>query len=226
MAQMKIWAKSKSEHTRRLSSEGCRSRLPWAVSLPNFKKDPSKTIEILNMLKNDTSKYVQKSVANNLNDISKDNPSLVKQIAKNWIGESKSINWIVKHGCRTLLKNGDDEVLNIFGFLAPNNLKIKDIKLSRKVLMGENLNFKFNLISSKYLGKLRVEYAISFVRLNGKLNRKVFKICEGEYKESTLSINKQYSFKKITTRNYYKGNHILEIIVNGSILSSAEFYLY
>ena len=225
MNQMKHWAKQKSEHTRRLATEGCRSRLPWAISLNSFKKDPSKIIEILNILKYDTSKYVQKSIANNLNDISKDNPAKVKQIAKNWIGESKSIDWIVKHGCRTLLKDGDIEVLNTFGFLPLEDIEIKDIKVSKEVFMGNSLNFSFNLTSKKKLGKLRIEYAITFARLNGKSNRKVFKICEGEYKENHLNIIKQYSFKKITTRKYYVGKHTLEIIVNGVSLDIKEFDL-
>jgi len=81
MKQMKEWTKSKSEHTRRLASEGCRPRLPWAIALPIYKNNPTKVIEILELLKNDSSKYVQKSVANNLNDISKDNIHTVKKLA-------------------------------------------------------------------------------------------------------------------------------------------------
>ena len=51
MQQMKIWAKSENEHIRRLSSEGCRPRLPWAIALPKYKKDPSKVLEVLELLK-------------------------------------------------------------------------------------------------------------------------------------------------------------------------------
>ena len=64
MAQMKFWAKSDNEHLRRLASEGCRPRLPWAVALPKFKQEPSKVLQILQLLKNDKSEYVRKSVAN------------------------------------------------------------------------------------------------------------------------------------------------------------------
>jgi len=74
MIQMLLWAKSENEHVRRLASEGSRSRLPWAVALPVFKEDPTSVVEILELLKDDVSAYVRKSVANNLNDISKDNP--------------------------------------------------------------------------------------------------------------------------------------------------------
>ena len=82
MARMKVWASSKDVHVRRLASEGCRSRLPWAIALPEFKQNPKEVLEILEILKDDESEYVRRSVANNLNDISKDNPSVVKEITK------------------------------------------------------------------------------------------------------------------------------------------------
>ena len=77
MKRMLKWAKSNNEHIRRFASEGCRSRLPWAMALPPFKKNPEKVFEVLELLKNDESLYVRKSVANNLNDISKDNEEMV-----------------------------------------------------------------------------------------------------------------------------------------------------
>ncbi|XQC05764.1 DNA alkylation repair protein [Arcobacter cryaerophilus gv. pseudocryaerophilus] len=79
--------------------------------MPNFKKNPKKVFEIIELLKNDSSKYVQKSVANNLNDISKDNPKMVVEFVKNNLNISKNLDWICKHGSRTLLKKGDKEVL-------------------------------------------------------------------------------------------------------------------
>ena len=134
MKQMKIWASSDDLHVRRLASEGCRSRLPWAISLPEFKKDPKKVFEILEILKDDESEYVRKSVANNLNDISKDNPEEVKKITKNWIGKNKNRDRLVKHGCRTLLKIGDKDTLAMFGFK-----KIKDINIIKALMVLETI---------------------------------------------------------------------------------------
>jgi 3-methyladenine DNA glycosylase AlkC len=51
MAQMYAWSKHENEHVRGLSSEGCRPQLPWAISLPRFKKDPSPVLPILEQLK-------------------------------------------------------------------------------------------------------------------------------------------------------------------------------
>ena len=114
--QMKIWSQSPNEHIRRLSSEGNRSRLPWAIALPLFKQNPTKPLEIIELLKNDKSLYVQKSVANNLNDISKDNPHLVIKFVKENLGKTKKLDWICKHGSRTLLKKGNMEILSFFNF--------------------------------------------------------------------------------------------------------------
>ena len=134
--QMKIWAKSKNEHIRRLASEGSRPRLPWAVALPNFKKNPKKVFEIIELLKNDSSKYVQKSVANNLNDISKDNPKMVVEFVKKNLNISKSLDWICKHGSRTLLKTGDKEVLNLFNFDKSHHINLTNFCCDKTIFLS------------------------------------------------------------------------------------------
>ncbi len=224
--QMKLFSKSKNEHIRRLSCEGCRPRLPWAIALKNFKENPKEILEILDILKADESLYVRKSVANNLNDISKDNPQIVKKITKEWIGVSEKTDWILKHGCRTLLKLGDKETLEIFGFIYNPNIKIKNLTLNQKVKMGEKLEFSFSLYSTTNLDKLRIEYSINFLRQNNKHSTKVFQISQGIYNKKTLEVSKAYSFKPISTRKYYKGVHKLTIIVNGMILDEREFILF
>jgi 3-methyladenine DNA glycosylase AlkC len=223
--QMKLWTKSKNEHIRRLASEGCRPRLPWAIALPTYKQNPKEILSILEILKDDESLYVRKSVANNLNDISKDNPQILKDITKSWIGINRNRDWILKHGCRTLLKNGDTKILEIFGFKEHNNISIDNFILNPKVKMSENLNFSFILKSKENLGKLRIEYSIEFLRQNNKYSKKSFKISEGIYNQKYKSFSKAYSFKPITTRKYYKGIHKLNIIINCTILENREFIL-
>lgn len=130
MKQMLVWSKHEHWGVRRLSSEGCRPRLPWAMALPNLKKDPTPIIPILENLKNDPARFVRLSVANNLNDIAKDNPEIVIDLAKKWKGESKEVDWIIKHGCRTLLKQGIPEVMELFGFDSiRNNIIVEDFKI-------------------------------------------------------------------------------------------------
>ena len=112
LAEMVNWSKHDSPKVRRLASEGSRPRLPWAMALPALKKDPAPLLDILENLKNDPSDSVRRSVANNLNDIAKDNPEVVLSIAAKWKGFSKETDAIIKHGCRTLLKQGHSEILH------------------------------------------------------------------------------------------------------------------
>lgn len=103
MAQMLEWSSHQSEHLRRLASEGCRPRLPWTIALEDFKKNPSLVLPILERLKHDDSEYVRRSVANNLNDISKDNPNICIDICSLWIGNNTNTDKLVKHACRSLV---------------------------------------------------------------------------------------------------------------------------
>ncbi|BFU76882.1 DNA alkylation repair protein [Arcobacter sp. 15-2] len=225
MKQMLIWAKSDDHELRRLASEGCRSRLPWAVALPSFKKDPSKVLEVLEILKDDDSKYVQKSVANNINDISKDNAEIVIDIVKRWKNYSKNRDWILKHGSRTLLKASNKEILELFDYKNSSSLKLENFTCSDVVKEGEEVFFSFDIVTQEKMDKLRVEYKLDFLRANGKHNSKVFKISEVDDFIGIKRIDKKYSFKAISTRRYYLGIHRLSVIINGIVMSERKFEL-
>ncbi|MBO6794902.1 MAG: DNA alkylation repair protein [Balneolaceae bacterium] len=108
MQQMNLWAQSENFHVRRLASEGGRPRLPWASKLDIFIDDPTPLLPILRSLKTDPSKYVQKSVANCLNDILKDNKAIAQQELESWRPvEKDSTKWIIKHALRNELKRED-----------------------------------------------------------------------------------------------------------------------
>jgi len=226
MRQMSLWAESDNYHVRRLASEGCRPRLPWAMALPKFKKNPQPVLKILEKLKHDNEEYVRRSVANNLNDISKDNPDLVIKKANKWLGHSAETDWVVKHACRSLLKAGHKDVLTLFGFSCVDHIELNKFKIDNAVAWNGELNFSFRLISKeKRLDKLRIEYAIYFVKSNKKQSKKVFKISEGNYPEAEKEIFRSFSFKPISTRKYYPGKHELSIIVNGEEFRGKSFVL-
>ncbi|TDH24246.1 hypothetical protein EXU57_15655 [Segetibacter sp. 3557_3] len=89
MEQMLKWSTHQNPYVRRFSSEGSRPRLPWGLAIAGLKRDPTPLLPILENLKNDPSDYVRRSVANNLNDIAKDHPELVVELAARWKGTSK-----------------------------------------------------------------------------------------------------------------------------------------
>ena len=228
MAQMLAWTRHEHWGVRRLASEGCRPRLPWTIALPNLKKDPSPILPILEVLKNDISRFVRLSVANNLNDIAKDNPQTVIELAKKWQGKSKEIDWILKHGSRTLLKQGQPEIMTLFGFGDTKNISVEDFKIATpKVKIGESLEFSFKLSNkSDKPVNIRLEYGLYYQKANGTLAKKVCKISEKEYlANSTTKIARKHSFRVVTTRKLHTGLHQVAMIINGREFKKYNFEL-
>ena len=224
--QMLNWTFDDNYHVRRLASEGCRPRLPWGKSLLIFKKNPEAIIPILENLLDDSSDYVRRSVSNNLNDISKDNPGLVLSLCKSWYGYSDQRNRLIKHALRTLLKSGDQRALSLFGF-SKTSVSLFSLSLFSSVIsLGESLIFSFSVVNLKSSPTpVRIEYAIDFLRSNTRFSRKVFFISETFLSSSPLSFKKSYSFSNYSTRKHYVGGHVLHIIINGQVLESVPFHV-
>ncbi len=221
------WTKHENEHVRRLVSEGSRPRLPWAMRLMALVENPAPLLPLLEALKDDPSEYVRRSVANNLNDIAKDHPELVADVAQQWLlGAPLNRQKLVRHACRTLIKQGDQRVLKVLGYDQPRlecQLKI----LTPTVVFGEALQFEIALSPTADKAQpLIIDYVIHHQKANGRTSPKVFK-----WKTFTLKANqnhvaqKKHPIKKITTRVYYPGLHRIEIAINGLKLASDEFEL-
>lgn len=228
ISRMLTWTQHPHARVRRLASEGCRPRLPWGLSVPTLKKDPAPLLPILEALKDDPDEAVRRSVANNLNDISKEHPEFVVKIAQAWKGHSKETDAIIKHGCRSLLKRGHASVLDHYG-LNSDGLSLDDFSiLSPEVKIGDSLSFTFRIHNTTEKSKtVRLEYAIYYRKANTQLNKKVFKISERIYQGGQAeTITRNQSFKLITTRRFYEGGHVLEMIVNGSVMAKGEFIVY
>jgi 3-methyladenine DNA glycosylase AlkC len=99
------WSLDNDFHVRRLSSEGLRPKLPWAKKLDLFIDNYQPVFDILENLKEDQIKFVQKSVANNLNDYLKVNFPPTMKFLNNWAqSDNKHTLWIIKHAQRNLNK--------------------------------------------------------------------------------------------------------------------------
>jgi 3-methyladenine DNA glycosylase AlkC len=227
MATMREWAKDENEHVRRLASEGCRPRLPWATALPIFKKDPSLILPVLEALKEDEAEYVRKSVANNLNDISKDHPELVLDICERWYGHSKRTDWIVKHACRTMLKAGNRRAMMLFGFGNPTHISVHNLCLGEKVIcIGDDLPFTFELsVDGDKTCLVRLEMKVTYAKARGKQSTKIFQIKEHRFDPGRHPVGRKHSFRDLSTRKHYPGVHQISIIVNGVEKATAGFEL-
>ncbi|AOM77828.1 DNA alkylation repair protein [Pedobacter steynii] len=227
LEQMTAWSLHENHKVRRLSSEGTRPRLPWAMALPKLKKDPAPVLPLLENLKNDPSEWVRRSVANHINDIAKDNPDIVIDLAKRWKGIHKETDAIIKHGCRTLLKQGHPEILKHYG-LESKDIQISGFEISTPVTrIGEDLHFSYYLHNQEQKEQIiRLEYGLYYRRQNGTLSKKVFKISEKIYQANEkVKVSRKQSFKFITTRKFYPGIQQLSVIVNGEEKEVLNFEL-
>ena len=177
--QLTEWARDENEHVRRLASEGSRPRLPWAPRLRAFQVDPAPVLALLEILKDDPGRYVQRSVANNLNDISKDHPELAVETASRWLrdaGEGRA--WIVRHALRGLVKKGHPGALTLMGAGAAAQLRLEAARIEpAAVKIGGNAAFSFELVSEADTGQdLLVDFAVFFIKANGSASPKVFKL--------------------------------------------------
>lgn len=118
---LKRWTKDKNSHVRRLVSEGTRPRLPWAMRLPEFQKDPNHTLPLLEALKDDPELYVRRSVANHLADIAKDHLDFAFDVCERWLDDlggsddsrSENRRWVIRHAVRLPAKKGNARAVEI-----------------------------------------------------------------------------------------------------------------
>lgn len=224
------WVDDKNEHVRRLVSEGSRPLLPWGQKLHSFVKDPMVTWDLLDTLKNDESEYVRKSVANHVNDHSKNHPDLVVKKLLEWKKSSagdKEVDWIIRHASRTLIKKGHQKAFLLHGVESGLVEVITSKILTKKVELGSVLQVEveFKNMGKKKL-KIILDHEVHLLKANSTHNIKCFK---GKSVELESLEQKKMSFniplKPVTTRTYYSGKHYWNIKVNGKSEERLAFTL-
>ncbi len=235
LEQLTLWASDPSHHVRRLVSECSRPRLPWAARLRPFQRDPQPVLALLELLKDDPSLYVRRSVANNLNDIGKDHLQLLVDVAARWMKNATAEReWIVRHALRSAIKRGDRGALAVLGFAAKTTLTIGYENLSplssitpRRAKIGGSVVITFDLTNhAKRQADAIVDFAVHFVKANGRANAKVFKLKTIRLGAGqTQRLSKKISLAEMTTRQLYAGKHQIDIIINGVVTPLGAFVL-
>jgi 3-methyladenine DNA glycosylase AlkC len=228
LAVMEQWSKDDDEHVRRLASEGSRPRLPWSFRLEPLIVDPTPVARILDNLNSDSSLYVRKSVANHLNDITKDHPAWVLERVRAWPLDDVHTTWIVRHALRTLIKKGDREALAVIGAGEEAQVELSQLSIKpSKIRLGDTITLSFALTStSARPQKLVVDYAIHYVR-PGRASRKVFKLKTLSLAPQTREVfSRKQTIVDFTTRRHHAGRHDMEVLVNGQVLGRASFTLH
>ena len=219
-----------SRHVRRWISEGTRPRLPWAPQIAQFRKDPRPVLELLEQLRDDPAEYVRRSVANNLNDIWKDNPATVYATLRRWKPQSSPTRrWIADRALRNAIKERNIEALSLLGIRAARTLKVSDRSVVITSSGGDRsvvVTFSVTNTALKSSGEVIVDFQIHYVKQSGGVRAKVFKLstmtlAPGEKRMLT----KRISLNDMTTRRHYPGCHLVEGIVNGVVAKVGSFTL-
>lgn len=221
LAIMLRWADSPDEHLRRLASEGSRPRLPWATRV-GWLMTPGPTLPLLDLLRDDPSPYVRRSVANHVNDLAKDHPETALDLLSRWRASGGShVERVVRHAVRGLLRSGHPEALELLG-ATPGSGSADALRLeSPTVAVGGKLTFTVT-VTAGTPGPLLLKYA---VRRPG--SRRVFHLGEREATApgATFTLRKSHSFRPVTTRNEPPGPRELDVIVNGRVAATTPFTL-
>jgi len=227
-AHLLKWCHEDNPHIRRLASEGMRSRLPWGKQLAFLKADPEPVLALLDLLKDDSSRYVQKSVANNLNDISKDHPQRLIALCKQWQpNATPQRSWIIRHGLRSLVKAGYPAAFEVLGFEqtveVACDFSLKNVDLT----LGESTQLQVILESLSATHQAFIlDYRIWHIKSNGTRSAKVFKWKTIKLNpKASMWITKNHVFKPLSTRRYYSGRHDIEILLNGVVFAKASINL-
>ncbi|MDN4639132.1 DNA alkylation repair protein [Agreia sp. PsM10] len=220
------WTLSDDEHVRRLATEGTRPFLPWAVRVAALTARPEKTLPILDALRRDSSDYVRRSVANHLNDLSRQNPALVVQTAERWMREpDENTRWVVRHGLRTLVKKADPGALALMGFSNTAVIVSEISVVDDTVVLPGALDFSFTVTNDAGSGvRLAIDYIVSYVKSSGALAEKVFKLTTRDLEHGeSVELRKRHAIHQMTTRVHYAGTHLIELQINGRRYSRRSF---
>jgi 3-methyladenine DNA glycosylase AlkC len=222
------WLDHPDVHVRRWLSEGTRPRLPWGGNIEALQADPTPTLPILEALYQDPEEYVRRSVANHLNDISKDHPELAVEIAGRWWDpDSEETTKLVKHALRGLLKAGHPGALAVLGYGPPQSLAVTLRLEPASLAIGGKLAIHVELHNpTERPMRLMLKYAVHYQRKSPGLSRKVFSWTERVLEPGeTLAITKNQTMKHASIRRLFPGEHRVEVLANGETVAEGGFAL-
>lgn len=218
------WSVSDNYHVRRFASEWIRPNLPWWGKVEVWVET---TLKILDNLFTDHTQYVLRSVANNLNDITKiDSNAVITRLLewkKSWKQNEKNMLFLITHSLRTQIKSWNPKALQLLGYYMPD-IKINEFNIiTSDVKLWKSLEFEFS-IASNITQKLLINYKIYFVMSNGKLSEKIFNISKKNLsKWEQINISKRHPLREMTTKKLYNWEHFVEIFINWESFGKKSF---
>ncbi|MEV4410335.1 DNA alkylation repair protein [Catellatospora sp. NPDC049609] len=227
LARLHEWAADPDQHLRRLASEGSRPRLPWATRVPLL-ADPQVTIPLLDRLHDDPEPYVRRSVANHLNDITKDHPDVALGTARRWAAAGgDGTAWVIRHALRSLVKQGRPEALELLGFDHAADVDVTGLTVTPGTLaIGGQVTIAFTLTAGTGVRAV-VDYVVHHAGARGPRAPKVFKLTTATLAAGVpRQVTRRHTFQHVSVRRLHPGPHRIDIQVNGRVLAGAEIILH
>jgi 3-methyladenine DNA glycosylase AlkC len=226
-AMLRRWTRDPNAHVRRLVSEGTRLRLPWAPRVAWLDAHPERVLELLELLKDDPTTLVRRSVANNLNDLGKLRPELLVRTCTAWLkGASPERRALVEHALRSAVKRGEAGALKLLGFGKQAAVSVEAVEfLPRRVAIGDRVQLSFVLCSqSRVRQDVLVDLAVHFVKAGGRTAPKVFKLKRLQLPPGgRVALQSRISLAVHTTRVPRPGRHAVDVLVNGQARRVGSF---
>jgi 3-methyladenine DNA glycosylase AlkC len=223
---LRRWARDPNAHARRLVSEGTRLRLPWASRVRWLDEHPERVIELLELVKDDPTTLVRRSVANNLNDIGKVRPDLLISTCAAWLaGASPERRALIEHALRSAVKRGEPGALELLGYGKRAAVALEQVRFEPpRVAIGRSVRVSFVLRSrARAPQELLVDLAVHFVKVRGTA-AKVFKLKRVSLPaRGQLELQTRISLAIHTTRVPRPGRHAVEVVVNGQAFAAGAF---
>lgn len=224
---LRRWSRDSNAHVRRLVSEGTRLRLPWAQRVEWLDAHPERVLELLELLKDDPSTMVRRSVANNLNDLGKVRPELLARTCATWLKRATAERReLVEHALRSAVKRGEPEALRLLGYGRKVAVRLEHVRFApARVRIGGRVAMTFTLRSTaRTLQELLVDAAVHFLKARGNTSRKVFKVGRiALAPRAGTDLTTSFSLAVHTTRVPRPGRHAVELVVNGQIFKAGAF---
>jgi len=111
------WTEDPSPMVRRAAVQAVRPRGFWVRRLDWAHGSPGLLVPLLEALRGEAERFPANAVANCLNDISRERPSLALAILQRWLEEEAGpqVEHMARKALRSLIKEGDPRALRLFG---------------------------------------------------------------------------------------------------------------
>ncbi|MEM9755833.1 MAG: hypothetical protein AAF914_07570 [Pseudomonadota bacterium] len=228
LARLDEWVGDPNYHVRRLVSEGTRPVLPWA---PRLALDPAVPLRFLDALHSDPTRYVTRSVANHLNDLTKIIPDAVYERLGSWAkvgrAEGAELAWLTRHALRSEIKAGAPHAMDMLGYRRDAEIRLEHFEIApTDPQLGGTAEIHVVLVAEPDLPVL-VDYVMHLRKANGRLAPKVYKMKDTAADAGgRLALTKRHRFKAgASTFTLREGRQEVSVQVNGRTLGTLPFTL-